>query len=419
MRILVLGINYFPERTSVAPFTTGLCEHLAAEGHSVHVITTFPYYPEWRIWEGYRGRLTQKEERQGVAIRRVRHYIPGRASSLLERLLHDFTFTIEAFAAGLAAGGCDVVYCSCPPPALALAAYLLSRIRNVPYVIKLTDLASDAALATGILREGILVRCAQAMETFVYRRAAAVVCLCKDFCERLGRAGVEAERLPVIPDWGDTETIRPEPSDGSFRRANGIGRERFVVLHTGNMGKKQDLRNVVRAATLSQTDPDLLWVIVGEGEERALVENEIKNSGSNNVLLLPLQPAETLSQLYAAADVLLLNQKAAVKGAVIPSKLLTYMAAGHPVLAAAHTDSTASRLVIEAGCGVVVKPEEPASLAEGALRLRADAPLRSAMGANGRGYAERHYTKSRVLDSYDQFFASLLEAEPPRVVAAD
>lgn len=419
MQILILGINYFPERTSVAPFTTGLSEHLAAQGHTVRVVTAFPYYPEWRIWEEYRGRFTQKEARNGVEVHRVRHYIPGRPSSLMERLLHDFSFTAAALSAGLAVGNCDVIYCSCPPPALALAAYFLSRIKNVPYVIKLTDLASDAALATGILREGILVQCARGLEKLVYRQAEAVVCLCEDFREKLAESGISAERLHLIPDWGDTEAILPCPSDGSFRKANRIAPEKFVVLHTGNMGKKQNLVNMVRAGALSKGDPNLLWVIVGEGEERALVASEIKSCGIDNVLLLPLQPVEGLCQLYAAADVLLLNQKAAVKDAVIPSKLLTYMASGQPVLAAVNSNSVASRLVRDARCGAVVKPEDPAGLVEEALALREDAPLRVAMGTSGRAYAERHYKKARVLDLYDRFFTSLIQAQPTSAVTAD
>ncbi len=419
MRILILGINYFPERTSVSPFTTGLSEHLASQGHTVKVVTAFPYYPEWRTWKEYRGRITQKEVRRGVQIRRVRHFIPRRASSLIQRLLHDFSFTAAALAAGLVAGECDVIYCSCPPPALALAAYVLSRIKNVPYVIKLTDLASDAALATGILQEGMLVRCARAMERFVYRHAQAVVCLCEDFREKLAQSGIPADRLRLIPDWGDTEAIRPVRSDGHFRNANRIAREKFVVLHTGNMGKKQDLLNVVRAATASTGDPNLSWVIVGEGEERALLERESKTSGLGNLLLLPLQPVETLCQMYAAADVLLLNQKAAVKDAVIPSKLLTYMASGQPILCAASSESVASRLIREAGCGVVVKPEDPSALVEGAIALRADASLRVEMGTNGRAYAERNYNKARVLDLYECFFESLAELRLAAAVAAD
>ncbi len=419
MRILILGINYFPERTSVAPFTTGLGEHLASEGHAVQMVTAFPYYPEWKIWEEYRGRITQKEERRGVEIRRVRHYIPGRASSLVERLLHDFSFTAAALIAGLGASACDVVYCSCPPPALALAAYILSRIKNVPYVIKLTDLASDAALATGILREGFLLRSARALEKMAYGRAEAIVCLCESFREKLMQIGIPADRLHVIPDWGDTESIHPGPSDGTFRAAHRIGREKFVVIHTGNMGKKQTLHNMVEAAALTRNDSSLLWVIVGEGEERAAVAREITARKLDNLLLLPLQPVESLCQVYAAADLLLLNQKAAVKDSVIPCKLLTYMASGQPVLAAANSNSVASRLVREARCGTVVESENPTALVEGVRVLRANPTLRAEMGVNGRVYAERNFSKARVLDLYDQFFESLLEPQPFFAGAAD
>lgn len=420
MRILIFGINYFPERTSVSPFTTGLSEHLAAEGHAVRVVTAFPYYPEWHTWEEYRGRITQLEVRNGVEIRRVRHFIPWRASSLAQRLLHDFSFTIAALIAGLAAGPCDVIYCSCPPPALALAAYVVSRIRHVPYTIKLTDLASDAALATGILREGFLIRCARAIERCAYRHAQMVVCLCDGFRARLAQDGLPADRLCRIPDWGDTESIRPVPGDGSFRAVHEIATDQFVVLHTGNMGKKQDLLNVVRAAELTKDDPNLVWVIVGEGEERALIENATRAANLPNLLVLPLQPAAGLCQVYADADVLLLNQKAAVKDAVSPSKLLTYMASGKAVLCAAHSESEASRLIHKAQCGEVVQPEDPRALAEGALALRASRLRCQTMGANGRACAENNYSKAQVLRLYDHFFASLSKPQPASVaIAAD
>jgi len=420
MRILILGINYFPERTSVSPFTTGLSEHLAAAGHDVRVVTAFPYYPEWRTWKEYRGRFTKLEARNGVKIRRVLHFIPWRASSLAQRLLHDFSFTLAALLAGLAAGPCDVIYCSCPPPALALAACAIGRIRNVPYTIKLTDLASDAALATGILREGRLIRCARAIERFAYRHAHTVVCLCDAFRTSLVLQGLAADHLLRIPDWGDTEAIRPITSNGSFRAAHGIAEDHFLLLHTGNMGKKQDLLNIVRAAELTREDAGLHWVIVGEGEERVRVEDAARASGLPNLCVLPLQPADRLCQMYAAADALILNQKAAVKDAVIPSKLLTYMAAGKAVLCAANAESEASRLVREAQCGAVVLPEDPRALAAQALDLRADLALRQTMGANGRASAEDHFSKAEVLRLYDHFFASFSKPDAaPVAVAAD
>jgi Glycosyltransferase len=413
MRILILGINYYPEPTSVSPFTTGLAEHLVDEGHFVQVVTAFPYYPEWRIWKEYRGRITQKEVRHGVLIRRVLHFVPRRPSSLVHRLLHDFSFTFAAFLAGLSAGRCDIVYCSCPPPALAIAAYLLSRLRRVPYTIKLTDLASDAALATGIMQEGRLARIARFIEDFVYRNAESVFCLCEAFIISLTKRAIPSMKLHVIPDWADTENIRPISGGGGFRAAHGIRPGQFLALHTGNMGKKQDLLNVVRAAELTRHDDGLVWVIVGQGEERKLIETEIVKRGLANIRLFPLQPADALCQMYAAADLLVLNQKAAVKDAVIPSKLLTYMSAGRPVLAAVSAASEAARLVHQAKCGLIVSPENAAALAEGAASLRANPSLCQAMGVNGRSYVDNHFTKSRVLRAYDEYFGSNLK---PRAI---
>jgi len=413
MRILILGINYYPEPTSVSPFTTGLAEHLADEGHFVQVVTAFPYYPEWRIWREYRGRITQKEVRHGVHIRRVLHFVPRRPSSLVHRLLHDFSFAVAAFLAGLSAGKLDIIYCSCPPPALAIAAYLLSRLGRVPYTIKLTDLASDAALATGIMQEGRLARIARFMENFVYRNAESVFCLCEAFIISLTKRGIPSVKLHVIPDWADTENIRPVSGDGSFRVANGIRPGQFLALHTGNMGKKQDLLNVVRAAELTRHDKDLVWVIVGQGEERKLIETEIAKRDLANIRLLPLQPALALCQMYAAADLLVLNQKAAVKDAVIPSKLLAYMSAGRPVLAAASAASETARLVQQAKCGLIVQPENAAALAEGAASLRANPSLRQEMGLNGRSYVDNNFTKLHVLRAYDEYFGSNLK--PPTI----
>ena len=407
MRILVLGINYAPEKTAVAPFTTGLCEYLAARGHHVTVVTAFPYYPEWRVWDGYRGQLHRRARLNGVDVHRVWHFVPRRASRLLQRLLHDFSFALSALLAGWFADEFDLLYCSCPPPAVALAAYALSRLRGKPYVIKLTDLASDAALATGILQEGLAVRAARALEKFIYRHAAKVVCLCQGFVDKLAARGVSPRQLQIIPDWADTANVRPIDGATSFRRANGFHARQFVMLHTGNMGKKQELRNVVRAAQLSNDDDDLQWLLVGHGEERDALAEEIARAALPNIRLLPLQPAAGLAEMYSAADLLILNQRATVQDAVIPSKLLTYMAAGRPVLAAVSEASEAARLIKLAECGLVVPAGEPQALVDAALLLRQSPALCRRFGQNGRSFVTKHFTKQSVLLAYEQLFRRL------------
>jgi colanic acid biosynthesis glycosyl transferase WcaI len=404
MRVLVLGINYAPERTSVAPFTTGLCEHLAANGNTVTVVTAFPYYPEWRVWDGYRGSLYRREIINGVAVHRVAHYVPHKPSRLIERLAYDISFAVNCFIAALFAGGCDIIYCSCPPPTVAFAAYLLSLIKVAPYVMKLTDIASDAALATEIMKPGLAIRLARAFEAFTFRKAHAVVCLCQGFIDRLKERGVNEERLLLISDWGDTENLRPAEEGQAFRIANQLSSNQFLVFHTGNMGKKQKLINIVDAAECSKNERELRWIVVGQGEERSQLEREISRRNLTNIRLLPLQPAESLRAMYSSADLLLLNQAAAVEDAVIPSKLLTYMAAGRAIVAAVSEKSEAARQIRKANCGVVVPPENPEALVHAVLSLSENAGLRRQLGTNARAYAEPRFTRAGVLHRYDEFF---------------
>lgn len=415
MRVLVIGINYAPEKTSVAPFTAGLCEYLASRGHDVRVITAFPYYPEWRVWDDYRGHVCQRESINNVKVCRVWHFVPSRPSNLMQRLAHDLSFTLSVFWAGLFAGKFDMIYCACPPPTLALTAYMLAKSRRKPYFIKLTDLASDAALATGILKNRLAARLARAIEGFIYRKADGVFCLCAGFVEKLAARGIAQEKLYLIPDWADTERVYPIADATSFRRANELFKDQFLAVHTGNMGKKQYLMNVVLAAELSQGAPDLVWLLVGQGEERDAIEEEIRRRKLRNIRLLPLQPAERLAEMYSAADVLLLNQKASVEDSVIPSKLLTYMAAGRTVLAAVSDRSEAARLIRRAQCGVLVPAEDPNALVEAAMLLRRDSALRQRLGTNGRAYATLNFTKQKVLQKYDTLFKRWTdgkEAEP-------
>jgi colanic acid biosynthesis glycosyl transferase WcaI len=405
MRVLVVGTNYVPERTGMAPFSTGLCEHFAGQGHDVQVITTFPYYPEWRVWDGYRGKLTQKENINGVKVRRVWHYVPSRASNLLQRLVHDVSFAIHVFFAALFMSKFDIVCCVCPPPTLALTGYLLSIFRRQPYMILLTDLASDAALATGIMREGFAVRMARNLEGFLYRHALNVVCICQGFVEKLSARGVDPDSLVLIPLWGNTDSVYPIEGATKFREANNFKADDFLAMYTGNIGKKQDLMNVVRAAELSKHLTDLTWVLIGQGEERNLIDEAIRQRGLTNIRLLPLQPASTLAEMYSAANALFIHQKAAVVDSVIPSKLLTYMAAGRPILAAVSDKSETARYVESANCGLILHPESPEALVKSVLSLRADSALQRRLGASGRAYVQQHFAKDKVLQKYDSLFS--------------
>jgi len=407
MRILLTVTNYAPETTSVGPYNAGLAGFLASLGHQVIVITTFPYYPQWRIWPEYRGRIFSKESRNNVLVYRVLHFIPRTPSSVVQRLLHDFSFAFAACITALFAGPCDVIYCSAPPVAVGLTGAFLRRIKRARSVLKLTDISSDAALATGILKEGMLSRGARVLESFVYRHTDAIVCLCLGFVENLKMRGVDENKLRIISDWVDTEKIRPLDRDNEFRQGKQVPSDQFLILHAGNMGKKQQLINVLDAASLVRDRADIGWLLVGEGEERRPLEEEVAKRALSNLRFLPLQPSEYFAAMLSAADLLLLNQRAGVLDAVIPGKMLKYMAAGRPVLAAVHERSETARYIRIARCGVIVPPENPQALVDAIVQLKDNRPLCLELGANGRRFAEATFARDRVLEQYQAFFETI------------
>jgi colanic acid biosynthesis glycosyl transferase WcaI len=409
MHLLVIGINYTPEQTSVGPFTTGLCEHLAEQGHRVSVMTAFPYYPQWRIHDEYRGMVYKRERINDVDVRRVIHFVPSKPRNLIQRLLHDASFAFNSLLAIPSVGTFDGIFCSCPPPFVPTIAWLASRLRGVPFAMQLTDLATDGALAVGMMKgRGGLAGWARVLENFNYRQAAGISVLCPAFKERLIEQGVPPGKIYLVPTWADVETIRPLPRDNGFRHRNSLDNADFVALHAGNMGLKQGLQTVVEAARVTEASSSgITWMLVGDGEERRRLQESAVRYGLTRLRFLPLQPNDMVPFMLAAADVCLVVQKATVTDMVIPSKLLTYMASGRPIVASVHPGSATAHRIREADCGLIVPPEDPQSLVEAVERLRAVPTDAQRLGSNGRAYVEKHFAKQVVLDLYDQFLAAV------------
>ena len=396
MRILLMAGNYAPEKTASAPITTDLCRHLAEAGHSVSVVTTFPHYPQWKIWKGYGGHLYSKENERGVWVRRVRNYIPRRPSSL-KRVFYYASFGALAFFPACLAGRPDLILCVTPALELALSARALQMFWGVPYALWVKDLVPDIAIQTGMIKNRMAISLARRLEHFAYSHAARLIVLSECFAVNLRGKGVPGAKVTVLSDWVDTEAIRPEISGAPFRKELGIDPSAFVVLHSGNMGEKQKLELLIQAAKLLDEHRSIQFVIAGEGARKDAVVAEARRLGVRNVKFLPLQLHERFAEMLAAADVLLLHQHAGVTDSVAPSKLLTYMASGRPIVATATSDSEARRVISIAECGLVVEPEKPTELTEAILQLFREPDLRARMGASARGFACEKFSRQAAM----------------------
>jgi len=207
VKIAVLGINYWPDETGIAPFTTGKCEYLASCGHVVTAFTGMPYYPAWKVPHNYRRRFSIQENKSGVLIVRSWLYVPKRLNSV-KRIVHEASFVTSAFLRSLGSGGKnrpDLLIVITPPLALGLAAFVLSRKWKIPFIQHVADLQPDAAVDLGMLSPTGFTRVLYAIERLSYKKATAVSTLTASMREKIIEKGIEPEKVILSPDWARPE----------------------------------------------------------------------------------------------------------------------------------------------------------------------------------------------------------------------
>jgi len=417
MRIHIIGINYWPEMTGIAVFSTGRAEHLAAAGHQVTMCAAVPYYPQWRVPEGYRGLKFRREERAGVTILRCPLYVPA-AVNPIRRVLHEASFIVSSFVRSLFCRRPDLLFVVSPPLGLAVAAVILSRLWRVPYVFHVADLQPDTALDLGMVKPGRFARLLYAVERLAYRHAAIVSTLTEPMQARIVAKGIAPEKVLLFADWSDPRLFALDAGQaGAIRRELGLG-DAFLVLHAGNMGVKQGLDVVLDAAQQTRSNPGIVYLLVGDGAMRPHLEARARDLGLDNVRIVPLLEHERFLQLLAAADVTLVTQQATVADVVFPSKVLTLLSAGKPVLASVTGGSAVANVVAGAGAGMIVTPEDGGALASAIEALRADPARRAAMSAAGRAFASEHWERTRTLGYLSDTLARLVHTSPAGTVAS-
>jgi len=410
LSVAVVGINYAPEETGIGPYTAALARGLRDRGHEVRVVTTFPHYPAWRVAEGYEGRR-MSETLDGVHVTRHRHYVPDKPVGL-RRAWSEVTFGLAAARAQIA--HVDVVIA--PSPAMLsnslLTAALRLRRRPPAVGVIVQDLYS-AGMLENHDSPGHAARVMRRLEARMLGRADGVAVIHDRFKQRVvADLGVPEDRVDVIRNW--THVDRPAEVDRAAARARwGWGDDELVVLHTGAMGEKQGLENVVATARLAQiAQPKVRFVLMGDGGRRAELQDSAE--GVSTIDFIPPVSVEDYPIALRAADVLLVNERPGLQEMAVPSKLTSYFSSGHPVVAATESTSTTADEIRAAGAGVVVPPGRPADLLASIVDLGGDPHRRETLGAAGPAYCDKVLSEEAALDAYDAWVRRLAERRNPR-----
>jgi colanic acid biosynthesis glycosyl transferase WcaI len=398
MNVLILSINYWPEVTGIGAFTTYRAEHLAAAGHRVEVCTSFPYYPEWKIPLHYSGKFALNEERNGVRIVRSYIYVPNPVTAF-KRILHEASFIASSTIRAVRRKRPDVLLVVSPPLGLAAAAIFLSRIWRIPYVFDVEDLQPDAAGDLGML-PAWAVNFLYRVEGAAYRNAKLVTTLTPSMRKRIIDKGVAAEKVELLEPRMDESLVDLLPEEGeAFRRRYDLG-DKFLVTHSGNMGVKQGLDVVLDAAALSRNDDSMLFLFVGSGADCERVRRRAAEMNLQNVMFLPLLDQSDFRGLLAASNICLVTQQQSVSEIAFPSKVVTYLAAGRPILASVNPDCEVAKVVYESGAGRVVDAEEPEALSFALKEMRGEDS--SKFGEKARRYASMRWSSVRVLGQLER-----------------
>lgn len=403
MRIIIYSYNYYPEPIGIAPLMTELAEGLVKRGHEVRVVTGMPNYPERQIYDGYQGKLYMTELRNGVAIQRSYVLVRPRPN-LLERVILDASFVVSSFIHALRGKRPDVVFLTSPPLPIAVSAALLGWLHRCPVILNLQDIIPEAAIHVGLLKNKKLIWVFEGLEKFAYRTATKISIIADQFAQNLINKGVPAKKLVTIPNWVDTEFIRPLPKEHNYFRTNYQLEGKFVLMYSGNIGLTQGLETVVKAAKLLVHVPNLIVVIIGEEKAIGRLQKFAKDIGANNVIVAPFQPRECLPEMLAAMDVGLVIQKQNVIAFNLPSKIQPILASGRAIIASVPLNGTAADVVRSSGGGLVVPPEDVNALAGAMWELYKDQEKTENLGKCGRKYALEHYSFQQALDSYENLF---------------
>ncbi len=408
MKILVVSLYYEPDRCqSNGPIIRALCEDWAESGHEVTVLTSFPHYNCDEVWPEYRGRLFQRDRVGRVNVIRSYIYVPRKRSGF-ERILNYLSFNISTTLAGLFSGKQDVIFVMSPPLTIGLTAYMLGLIKGIPYSYNLQDIWPEVAVKLGMLRGRRLIAFFERMEKFIYLHSRKIFAISDEFKINLLNKDVPAGKIEVIPNFTDTDHIRPMEKTNDFSRAHGQT-DKFTVLYAGNVGLSQGLEVILDAAEQLKEHSEINFLIVGEGSCRNQLIAETERRELQNVKLLPFQPESDVPQVYAASDVALIPLRHGITENSVPCKTYSIMAAGKPYIAGVDEGSTVWKLTEQVGCGVSIPPEDGRALAEAVLKLQADTEARQVMGRNGRKYVERHFARETITSRYRAVLESLVE----------
>ena len=396
----ILFIHQYAFGPSVAGFTRPIeiMAQLMKRKHTATMISGMFSHITRRKVPLYNSPLLEKENILGVKVYRVSGLF--NLTSSLYKLLHHLLFMMLSICTGLFVRRIDIVIASSPSPFVGLTGFVLSRLKGVPFVLEVRDLWPEDLVQEGLMAPGMATSFMEKLMQFLYVKSSLILAVTGGIRDGIIRRGIPAKKVVLVTNSVNTDLFRKKIDTSEIRKEIGIDNE-FVALYAGNHGISNALETVIEAARQLKDEKNILFVMVGDGEEKNNLIQLARRYGLENVKFVAAQSKSRMPDFFAVADASLVPLKnVPVYEGALPNKLLDSMASGTPVILA--TGAEARRIIEDSKGGLCVEPENASQLAEAVMKLAKDRRAAEYMGENGQRYVFENYSHERMAEKMEK-----------------
>ena len=417
MHILFLSDNFPPEVNAPASRTFEHCREWVAQGHQVTVITCVPNFPKGKVFDGYKNKLIQQENIEGMKVIRVWSYITANEGTL-KRMGDYMSYMMTSFLAGLRVKNVSVIIGTSPQFFTVCSAYALSIFKRVPWVFELRDLWPESIKAVGAMEDSALLDFFEKLELFLYRKAHHIITVTHSFKRNLIERKIDENKISVITNGVDMTRFMPMPKDGSLLNELGLN-GKFIVGYIGTHGLAHSLETLLQAASILQNQAavavnnkvaingsinsesilfnNIYFIFLGEGAKKTELREKATVLNLKNVLFLDSVPKSEVVRYWSLLDISIIHlKKTELFTTVIPSKLFECMGMGIPVLHGVRGES--ADIVLQEKIGEVFEPENAQALVDGIIKLKNNNDLYLQYKKNALNAAKKYDRKYLALE---------------------
>jgi len=369
-----------------------LTHYSTQQGHRATIIASPVSYLTGQRTTSDADRFVTREQVDGVRVLRTWTYA-ALHRSFFTRVLSFLSFMLSSFIGALQVRNVDVIWGTSPPIFQAVTAYLVARLKRVPFLFEVRDLWPDFAVETGVLQNPALIWIARRVEHFLYHHADHLIVNSPGFIPHVRQCGVPDEKIDLVPNGVEVSMFTPADHGEKVRQELELD-GKFIALYAGAHGVANDLQTILLAAQHLKDYGDITFVLVGDGKERPNLKQLAEELELSNVEFVPAQPKTRMPDFLAAADVCIATlQDIPMFATTYPNKVFDYMAAGRPTVLA--IDGVIREVVETADGGLFAPPGNPEALAEAVLTYYRNPDLRRRHGQNARRYVVAHFDRTQ------------------------